>query len=81
MFNDEICQILNKKNELLKQFNNSELQSDYHQLQCIRSELVESVWSSKEKFSLRLLAKLFNQCKSAKTYWPILTIFVNGPLY
>ena len=58
-FNDEIRQILNKKDELFKQFiNNGKLKSDYDQLQCIRSELVESMRSSKEKFHLCLSAKL-----------------------
>ena len=41
-------------------------------MQCSGSDLVESIWSSKEKIHLPLLAKLFNPCTSVKTYWPIL---------
>ena len=48
-FNDEIRQFLNKKNELFKQsHNNGKLQINYNELKCIRSDLVESIWSSKE---------------------------------
>ena len=54
-FNDEIRQTLIKKDELFKQFlNNGKLQNDYDQLQCIHSDLLESIRSSKEKCHLRL---------------------------
>ena len=70
---DEISQILNKKNELFKQFiNNGKLQSDYDRYEYIRNDLTESIRSSIEKFHLRLSAKL-----SAKTC-SILKTFVNG---
>ena len=78
-FNEEIRQILNKKDELFKQIiNNGKLQSDYGRLQCIGSDLVQSISSSKEKFHLQLSAKLSDPSTSAKTYWSIPRTFVNG---
>ena len=51
-FNDEIWQILNKKNELCKQFvSNGKLQNEYDRLYCVLSDLVESIRSSKELLS------------------------------
>ena len=68
-FNGESWQILNKKNELSKQFiNNGKLQRDYDRLQCIRSDLVQYIRFSKEKFLFRLSAKLSKSTISAKTY-------------
>ena len=67
-FTDEIRRILNEKNELFKQFfNNGELKIYYYRLECIRGDLVESVWTSKEKIHLRLLAKLSNPSISVIT--------------
>ena len=75
---DEISQILNKKNELFKQFiNNGKLQSDYDRYECIRNDLTESIRPSIEKFHLRLSAKLSDPSTSAKTC-SILKTFVNG---
>ena len=78
-FNNEIWQILNKKNELFKQFmNNGQLQSDFDQFKCIRSGLVASIIPSREIFYLDVSAKLSNPSTAGKTYWSILKIFVNG---
>ena len=64
--------------ELFKQFiNNGKLQSKYDRLQCICSDLVESIISTKEKFHLQLSAKLCNPSNSSKTYWSILKTFAN----
>ena len=66
-FNDEIQQILSKKDELFKQFiNNGKLKSDFDRLQCIHSDLVETIRSSKEIFYLRLSAKLSDPSTSGK---------------
>ena len=51
---------------------------DYDRLQCIRSDLEESITSSKEKFYLRLSGKLSDPSTSAKTYWSIPKTFFNG---
>ena len=43
-FNDKTLQILNKKNELFKQFiKKAKLQNGFDQLKCMRSDLVESI--------------------------------------
>ena len=64
---------------LLKLFiNNGKLQINYDRLQCIRSDFVESIRSSKEKFHPRLSPKLSNPYTSAKPYCSILKTFVNG---
>lgn len=76
---DKIRQVMSKKNYLFKQLiNNSKLQSDYNPLQCIRSDFEEFIRSSKEKFYLRLFAKLPNPSTSAKTYWSLFKSFVKG---
>ena len=79
-FNDEIRQFLNKRDEIFfKRFiNRGKLQSDYDGLQFIRSDLVESIRSSKEKFNVRSSTKLSDPSTTAKTYWWILKTFVNG---
>ena len=70
---------MNKRNQLFKHLiNNWKLQSNYDRLQCIRSDLEEYISSSKEKFYLRLSAKLPNPSSSAKTYRSISKSFVNG---
>ena len=65
--------------QLFKQFiSKGKLQSYYDPLQCIRSNLVESIRPSNEKVHLCLSAKLSDPCTTAKTYWSIRKTFVNS---
>ena len=74
-FNDEIRQILNKKGEQFKQFiNNGKLKSDYDRLQCIRSDLIESMRSFIFVYPLNYLICLPQQKLNGRYLKPSLMV-------
>ena len=78
-YNNQIKTLIEKKNHHFKSYiANGRLAMDRFRLQKADAELINIMKSSRKNFYINLAKKLNDPNTSSKTYWSIMTTFVEG---